>query len=291
VSARITAIVVTHARRELLRECLHALHAQTRALDRILVVDNASSDGTAAMLHEEFAEVDVLRSEENTGSAGGYHAGVRAAAQGCDWMWLLDDDTIARPDALERLIAGLDRVPPGPPPWILAGRVEWRDGRPHPTNLPTFAQRDAAELVAAVERRMLPLRATSFVSVLIDARSVERYGPPEKAFFYQADDIDYTATILREQRGFFVTDSVVEHRTAAPLDPGTDTEPRRFYFHARNNLWMLGGPAWRRAEKPATVWFVLVSSARFARANRFSRESLATLWRAARDGRRRPRAD
>jgi len=290
VSDRVTAIVVTHARRELLRECLDALRAQTRPIDRVLVVDNASSDGTAAMLREEFADVDVLRLEENAGSAGGFHAGVRDAAPGCDWMWLLDDDTIARPDALERLLAALDRVPPGPAPWVLAGRVEWRDGRPHPTNLPTFARRDVPGLIAAVERRLLPLRATSFVSALIDARAAGRYGLPEAAFFYQADDIDYTARILREQRGFLVTDAVVEHRTAAPLDPGTDTQPRRFYFHARNNLWILGGPAWRAAEKPATVWFLLVTSARFARANRFSRESLATLWRAGRDGRRRPPA-
>ena len=46
----VCAVVVTHNHLDLLRECLTALHAQTRAVDDILVVDNASDDGTAEML-------------------------------------------------------------------------------------------------------------------------------------------------------------------------------------------------------------------------------------------------
>jgi rhamnopyranosyl-N-acetylglucosaminyl-diphospho-decaprenol beta-1,3/1,4-galactofuranosyltransferase len=290
VSERVTAVVVTHARRDLLRECLEALRTQTRRPDTVLVVDNGSVDGTAAMLRDEFADVDVLRLDENVGGAGGFHAGLRAGAGAGDWVWLLDDDTIARPDALERLLAARAQVPPGADPWILGSRVEWTDGRPHPTNLPMFARRDTAALVSAAERRMLPLRATSFVSTLVRSQAVERYGLPERAFYFQVDDIDYTARILRHERGFLVCDSVVEHRTPAPRDPRQETEPGRFYYHARNNLWTLQGPAWRRSEKPATAWFLISTCVRFLRRNSFSRESFATLARALRHGRRPARA-
>ncbi len=290
MSDRVVAVVVTHARRDLLRECLTALEEQTRPPDGILVVDNASSDGTAEMLREEFADVLVHRSEVNQGSAGGFHHGVRSAAPDSDWLWLLDDDTVARPDALEQLLGALDRVPHGPDPCMLASRVEWTDGRPHPTNLPIFERRDPGDLVASVERGMLPLRATSFVSLLLHRRAVERYGLPTGAFFYQVDDIDYTARVLRHERGFLVTGSVVEHRTAAPKGPLSDADPARFYFHARNNIWMLRGPAWHAREKPYHVWFLLTTSARLLRRNRLSPASLSSLARSVRDGLRRPPA-
>jgi GT2 family glycosyltransferase len=157
-------------------------------------------------------------------------------------------------------------------------------------NLPVFGRRDVKALVASAETRVLPLRATSWVSALIASWAVERHGLPTKAFFYQADDIDYTARILRHERGFLVCDSVVEHRTGTPRDPRADGDPGRFYFHARNNLWMLRGPAWAPSERPAVLLFLVVTSWRFLQVNGFSRESAGTLARALRDGLRRPPA-
>jgi GT2 family glycosyltransferase len=98
------AVVVTYNRRALLEQCLDALRAQTRPPDRILVVDNASTDGTAEWVRGQ-DDVVALLLDENVGGAGGFHAGMRLAhAGGADWLWLMDDDTIPRPDALERLL-------------------------------------------------------------------------------------------------------------------------------------------------------------------------------------------
>nr|MDQ5807787.1 glycosyltransferase [Actinomycetota bacterium] len=100
----IWAVIVTRDRLALLEQCLEAVRAQARRPDRVLVVDNASSDGTAAWLAEQ-DDVEVLRLEENVGGAGGFHAGLeRAHREGAEWMWLMDDDTIPRPDALEALL-------------------------------------------------------------------------------------------------------------------------------------------------------------------------------------------
>src|SRR4051812_7826339 len=103
--ASICAVVVTHDRRDVLRECLGALARQTLAPDAVHVVDNASTDGTAPMLAEEFPAVTVRRLETNEGGAGGFHEGIRDALErGFDWLWLMDDDTVPAPDALERLL-------------------------------------------------------------------------------------------------------------------------------------------------------------------------------------------
>jgi rhamnopyranosyl-N-acetylglucosaminyl-diphospho-decaprenol beta-1,3/1,4-galactofuranosyltransferase len=280
VTPRVCAVVVTYNRRELLRACLTALTAQSRPLDRILVVDNASTDGTPAMLAADFEAVDALRLARNEGGTGGFHEGLKAGARSADWLWLLDDDTIARPDALERLLAGAERAPAGAPPVLLASRAEWTDGRAHPMNMPIVRRRDVAELVAACERGLLPLRAATFVSLLVSRTAVERQGLPYKPFFFQADDIEYTARVLRHERGFCVPDSVVEHRTKAPHDALSDPDDRRFYYHARNTVHMLRGGAWAPHEKPALAWVVLESSVRYLQANEWSANSLRTVARA-----------
>jgi GT2 family glycosyltransferase len=115
---RVCAVIVTHNRKELLRECIAAVQAQTERLARILVLDNASTDGTDAMLRDEFAgadadSIEIVRLPENIGGAGGFREGLKRAADGgYDWIWLMDDDTIAAPTALERLLAAHAQFPP-----------------------------------------------------------------------------------------------------------------------------------------------------------------------------------
>jgi glycosyltransferase involved in cell wall biosynthesis len=90
----------------LLRECLHALERQSRPPDALIVVDNASTDGTGALLAEEFPHLSVLHLPENSGGAGGFSAGMRwAYDHGFDWAWVMDDDVEALPNALESMLA------------------------------------------------------------------------------------------------------------------------------------------------------------------------------------------
>jgi rhamnopyranosyl-N-acetylglucosaminyl-diphospho-decaprenol beta-1,3/1,4-galactofuranosyltransferase len=198
-------------------------------------------------------------------------------------VWLLDDDTIARPDSLERLLAALDRVPPGPPPVMLASRVDWSDGRPHPMNVPIVARSDVGELVAGVEARLLPIRATTWVSLLIRGETLRRYGLPERGYFFQSDDIEHTARSLRHERGFMVADSIVEHRTKQPHSAVTDADPTKLYYANRNSVHMLRGQAWAPSEKPFIAYGIARSSLQYVRAQR-SRTAVATMLRAVRDG-------
>lgn len=103
---RVVAVILTYNRREVLRRCLLAIRAQTIGPRRVIVVDNASTDGTAEMVRREFPEADVLRLDENTGCTGGYHAAVHAAlSSSCEFLWLFDDDAMADAICLETLLA------------------------------------------------------------------------------------------------------------------------------------------------------------------------------------------
>jgi rhamnopyranosyl-N-acetylglucosaminyl-diphospho-decaprenol beta-1,3/1,4-galactofuranosyltransferase len=276
MSPRVVAALVTHNRRDILRDALAAVTGQSRPPDEVVVVDNASSDGTVAMVEREFPAVRVLALAENVGGAGGYHEAIAAShGAGADWIWLLDDDTIARPDALAELLAAATAVDGAERPALLASRVEWRDGNPHPMNRPTIRRRDAQALVEASRRGLLPVRATTFVSLLLARDAVDAAGLPARHFFYQADDIEYTARILRRTRGYFVPASVVEHRT--PSKHTAVGDHRRFYHHARNTVYMLRGSAWAPEEKPALAWSLACSAVDYLRANRLSANSIRTL--------------
>jgi rhamnosyltransferase len=89
---------------EVIDRSLEALLAQSRSLDGILIVDNASTDST---LEREFPEqVHVIRNRANLGTSGAVAVGFRYAIEhDYDWIWVFDADTAPRPEALETLLA------------------------------------------------------------------------------------------------------------------------------------------------------------------------------------------
>ncbi len=279
----IGAVVITHNRRELLRECLTALLAQTRPPDAVLVVDNASSDGTRAMLLEEFPGVDVLALATNEGGAGGFHEGMRRGLElGFAWLWVMDDDTIPEPTALERLLAAPERLDGLPEPVLLASRVVWTDGRLHPLNPPGLRFGDMDLLVRASGRGLLPLRWNTFPSTLIKREALERHGLPLKHFFIWSDDIEHTLRLLRDEVGYVVTDSVAKHKTATAAPPWEGGD--RFYYAVRNSIYILRGSSLRRHEKTNHAIMSLGHIVRYLRVNRLRPHSLRLVVRGLRDG-------
>ena len=232
------AVVVTHNRRELLAECLEAVLGQTRRPDRVLVVDNASTDGTDALVAERFPEASLLRMPENDGSAAGFGAGMTWAvddAAGHEWIRLMDDDTVPS-QTRPRAVAGRRGALADRDPMLLASKVLWTDGRLHPMNYsgPRFQRMD--DFVAGVESGVVEMRYTTWVSLLARREAVKRYGVPRRNYFIWNDDIEWTARVLRRERGFLVPASVAVHRTetAEPSQGG-----RPLYYAVRNGLFML----------------------------------------------------
>jgi rhamnopyranosyl-N-acetylglucosaminyl-diphospho-decaprenol beta-1,3/1,4-galactofuranosyltransferase len=106
--ATIAVVIPTLNRLADLEACLDGVAEQTRPADSVLVVDNGSTDGTRERLQDR-SGVRPLLMDRNTGAPGGFQAGMDAAfAAGADWVWLLDDDAVPEPAALEHLLAAVD---------------------------------------------------------------------------------------------------------------------------------------------------------------------------------------
>jgi rhamnopyranosyl-N-acetylglucosaminyl-diphospho-decaprenol beta-1,3/1,4-galactofuranosyltransferase len=294
----VCAVVVTHNRREMLRRCLAALADQRRVPDRILVVDNASSDGTREMLEDGYEQVELLPLRSNEGGAGGFHEGIkRAYATGAEWLWLMDDDTIATPDALAELLDAAERLELAASvdgvvePAVLASRVVWRGGAVHPMNYPILERRRMELVIAGATHGVAPIRGATFVSLLLRRRAVERHGLPLKHFFLWADDIEYTSRIVLAGEGaYFVPASVALHDTPTPEDFRT-ARPQRFYYHVRNTLLMALAPGRPWRDRLLRFWILASTTGPYVLKNR-DRATVAAVWRGLSDGwrdGRRPR--
>jgi len=90
---KVCTIVVTFNRLALLKECIEAIARQTTSIDKIIIVDNNSTDGTKEWLQNLKQDNIECIFQDNLGGAGGFHTGIKAAYdQGFDWIWLMDDD-------------------------------------------------------------------------------------------------------------------------------------------------------------------------------------------------------
>ena len=111
------AVIVTYNRKALLKECLLALLSQTTACD-ILVIDNHSTDGTAAAVEDIIKDkssnerrITYIDTGANLGGAGGFSYGIKEAAQrGYEYIWIMDDDCVPEPDALEELFSAAAKL-------------------------------------------------------------------------------------------------------------------------------------------------------------------------------------
>lgn len=191
--ARVVAVVVTYNRRDLLADTLAALDAQSRRPDAVVLIDNASTDGTPGRLAELGWLKDPThtchRLPRNTGGAGGFAAGVdRAIAAGADWVWLMDDDGYPDADALERLLEVAD----GTGLRVLNPLVVDRDD---PARL-AFGLAGGVRTVAdararADARGLVPGDANPFNGTLIAADVVARVGGIKREMFIWGDETEY----------------------------------------------------------------------------------------------------
>ena len=236
---RTCAVVVTYNRKALLMDCIACLRGQTAEGLEILIVDNASTDGTgeAVRLLAEQGALEYVNTGANLGGAGGFEFGIREAVKrGCDYIWVMDDDAMPEPTALEVLLAEAGQL--GDFGW-LSGRVLWTDGTPCRMNL----QRDLnMGNLTDFSGARVPSGAATFVSLLVPAKVVREVGLPIGEFFIWADDLEYTRRISRIHPCYVIPASVTVHRceTNNGGNIATDVPGRigRYRYAYRNEVYV-----------------------------------------------------
>jgi glycosyltransferase involved in cell wall biosynthesis len=104
---KISVIIPTYNRAEYIAECLNSLLAKSLPASQILVVNDGSTDNTLHSLKPFMQKIDYLEKESNEGKSKAINYGLEKVSG--DYLWVFDDDDVALPDALERLVEPLER--------------------------------------------------------------------------------------------------------------------------------------------------------------------------------------
>lgn len=236
------AVVVTFNRPQVLSRCLRGMEAQTRPPDRILVVNNGSTDDTLEVLAREFPKVEVLSLAENLGGGGGFEAGMRhAIAEGFDLAWLTDDDPVPEPVALETILAVEETRAENRPAVLCSvqfdpeldkynGGFAWH-------GVPVPVAREIVDRMEPYETDLAP-----FCGFLASRTLAEAIGYPRGDFFMRFTDYEYS---LRAREAGIPVVIVPRSRMIHPLGERTRgghvisrNPPWKAYYDTRNRVYM-----------------------------------------------------
>lgn len=208
---KVMAVVVTYNRKELLKECIDALLIQEYDNCDILIVDNASTDGTKEFIKEELQnnKVHYVNTGTNLGGAGGFNYGIKEACKiGCDFVWVMDDDCIVHKTSLTELIKVDEQLNGNY--GFLSSKVLWKDNSICTMNI---QKRKFSKWLDDFEKNIQPIAMASFVSLFIKSSVVEELGLPIKEFFIWTDDWEYTRRISRKYKCYYIATSIVTHKS------------------------------------------------------------------------------
>ena len=217
--------------------CLDALHRQTYPRFEAIVVDNASSDGSQALLRAGYPEVQLIELAENRGFAGGVNAGIRAS-QG-EIIALLNNDTEAEPGWLDELVRGLQRHPEA---GSAASKMLLFDQRDtlHSAG-DTFGTDGLPANRGVWEKDSARFNREEFVfggcggAVACRRRMLEEIGLFDESFFLSCEDVDLAwRAQLAGWRCIYVPTAVVYHHLSATGGGVTAS-----YYTGRNTIWVL----------------------------------------------------
>jgi rhamnopyranosyl-N-acetylglucosaminyl-diphospho-decaprenol beta-1,3/1,4-galactofuranosyltransferase len=217
----VIAVIWTYNRFELARRCIEAVLDQSRAPDRVIVVDSASPDGSGTRLSEAFPEVDVIVLSDNEGPGAAIAAAFAAVGSHLpDYFWLVEDDSIPRQHCLEMAVdkaAGIDRLGILGPVGCMIERGQWQPTSQLPPDDSRF-----------VDFVMLD-------GALVSGEAVRVLGLPRTDYFLMMVDVEYPLRIARS--GFAMVQVGLPYQQLR-LGSAAEDHSWRNYYQTRNHLRM-----------------------------------------------------
>ena len=242
----VDVVVLTHDSRELVLDCLARLGDP--AIERLIVVDNASSDGTEQAIREAFPDVHVVRLDEHGGISRGYNEG--AAAGSAEYILFLNDDILADDGSVSALLEELGANP----------RVASAGGRllnpgerttqlqynPHrfPTPLSLGTMLSGVEQLwpanpwsgdhlrhPADERRSQIVDQPAGAALMVRRAVFEAIGGWDTGYWFWFEDVDLSRRLAEQGEALFVPRATFEHLGGATVGRWTRADALERFYH------------------------------------------------------------
>lgn len=231
--SRIAAVIPAFNGGLTLAACLDSLLEQGCHVYRIFVIDNASSDDTATlMLRYQSERVRYRRLDENIGPTGGFVRGMQAALDdGCDLVWMMDQDSTARTDALEKLVACMNTdasiVAVAPAKLEMNGQL-W------------VGENLAGNVGADVHLYQGPpfdIESTLWSGLLVRASAIREAGMPLTELFGWWCDGEYCFRLRKHGRIVLAPDSKICHHRTGAVHLNFAAYWKHYYYQ-RNSMYL-----------------------------------------------------
>lgn len=248
----VMTVILNTNRRDDTLECLASLAKSTYPNNRLLVLDNASSDGSAAAIAGYYPEVQVISLEKNLGYAGNNNVGIQAAVnEGAEWVFVLNEDTVLAEDCLEKLVCAAgenDRLG-------IAGPMVYH------FNEPGIIQSAGGSLGKYWEsthlaqnepdRGQYPVpHAVEWVSgcaILVRREVIEQVGMLDERFFYYWEETEWC--LRAREAGWQIWHIPQAKLWHKGVQRDYQPSPNITYYSTRNRLLMI-----RKHRAPLTIW-------------------------------------
>ena len=233
--AKISVVVVNFNGKRFLDDCLSSLSVQTYGDYEIIVVDNASQDGSVEHIRSRFPWARIVENKVNLGSTGGNNSGIREAEG--EFIVTLNNDTMVEKDFLERLAGPMSDPSIG----MCGSKMLYPNGKINSTGLCLSRSGASWDRGASEEDRgqydwQKEIFGACAGAALYRKKMLDEIGLFDEDFFIFMEDIDLT---LRARcagwRCIYVPEAIAHHLHGATAGVGSDLT---VYYGNRNIMWL-----------------------------------------------------
>ena len=264
----VSAVVCNYQGEAYLARCLDAIDALNgNAIDEVLVIDNASTDGSEALVRDKYPHVRWVQMGFNSGPAAARNRGMHEAKN--RWVLAVDNDAALEPDGLRKLIEAAEARPDAiivQPRSVFAAQpdhVHYDGGSLHYEGLIVLRNwyRPLAEAIAADHAvdpasHVRDVDCAVSVCLLMDAEHVLAIGGYDEAYFILFEDLDLSYRLRSSGRAILSVEDAIVHHDAGTAGisfrEGHHYPGPRVLFHSRNR--------WRFLLKNHGAFTLLVSA-------------------------------
>lgn len=232
------SVVVTYNRKEFLKMAVESLLSQTLLPQKIIIIDNASTDGTPEMMQAFQSElIDYVRLPENLGGSGGFYRGLDIAKKYQDeaqWVSLSDDDAIFENDYFEKISNVASHTPKIK---AFSGTVQFMDHSKQldqRQRITSWNHFDSTAIPDSAYKSDFYIDLFTFCGCVINFDLVNQVGMPRQDFFIWWDDIEYSIRVRKYSKILNVSDAILVHHTKKPSVSSRYQQNWKEYYWFRN---------------------------------------------------------
>lgn len=234
-------VIVTYNRKILLEECVEAILDQSFPVERIIIIDNASSDGTNKILerYKEDNRFFIKEEKKNQGGAYGFYEGIKIAL-GFSWEWLIiiDDDAILSHNFIKIIHEAIFKYPKNK---AFSGRVLTKGftAREHRArNSLKVLYKPFPVSLKEYEKESFEYELSSFCGLVINRGVIEKIGLPLKDLFIRNDDFEYSLRMRRLTKIRNINSALINHKTV--ITTMEKDFSWKLFYNMRNAIYISG---------------------------------------------------